>query len=173
MPSQLQAQLTRSSCFPIPMLLTTSGGMSPTRFATTVLETGRRIGLLGIITMTRQRLRCRRKITELGRAWVDKSQEIAFNNLQKNNTTHREQWCNWALSGKDDTCQPFYYLVYEEPDPEVEGSQLKAKVCSLVPLFTLLGYSPLMLFLLGYFLVAAHCCHFWNTHSVALSDQGR
>ena len=65
--------------------------------------------------------------------------------LLKNDMEHRCWWCEWALGG-DDTCRRFYYSIYKEPDSEVEGSQLKAKVCGVTGVFTLLcrSKSPLI-----------------------------
>ncbi|KAH8986206.1 hypothetical protein EDB92DRAFT_1802076, partial [Lactarius akahatsu] len=53
-------------------------------------------------------------------------EEITFNNLPENDTMHQQWWCQWALSGDDNSCCPFYYSTYE-PDLEVEGSKLTVK----------------------------------------------
>ncbi|KAH9013536.1 hypothetical protein EDB85DRAFT_1874808 [Lactarius pseudohatsudake] len=66
----------------------------------------------------------RKKFGERG---LEALEEITFNDLPENDTTHRQWWCQWALSGDDNSCRPFYYSTYEEPDLEVEGSKLTVK----------------------------------------------
>jgi hypothetical protein len=98
--------------------------------------------------------------------------EITFKHLPENDTEHQGWWCEWALGG-DDTCRCFYYSIYEEPDSEVEGSQLKAKVCGRVYTSVLLRVTPHPFsFLLGYFPVPTHRRHFQNTSGLAISNRG-
>ncbi|KAH9032121.1 hypothetical protein EDB85DRAFT_2145677 [Lactarius pseudohatsudake] len=54
----------------------------------------------------------RKKFGERG---LEALEEITFNDLPENDTTHRQ------------CCRPFYYSTYEEPDLEVEGSKLTVK----------------------------------------------
>ncbi|KAH9011186.1 hypothetical protein EDB83DRAFT_2234137 [Lactarius deliciosus] len=67
---------------------------------------------------------CRKRFGERG---LEVLEEITFNDLPKNDTAHRQWWCQWALSGDDNSCRPFYYSTYEEPDLEMEGSKLTVK----------------------------------------------
>ncbi|KAJ3506852.1 hypothetical protein NLJ89_g6637 [Agrocybe chaxingu] len=78
-----------------------------------------------ILKLVEDRLSQWRK--KFGERALEALEEITFNDLPKNDSAHREWWCTWALSGSDDSCQPFYYAAYEEPDPDIEGSQLKIK----------------------------------------------
>ena len=61
-----------------------------------------------------------------GEQGLEALEEITFNDLPTNDTATRSWWCEWALSTGDDTCRPYYYSTYNEP--EDEESQLKAKV---------------------------------------------
>jgi len=66
----------------------------------------------------------RKKIGECG---VDMIEELMFRNLSINGTENRASYCHWALSG-DDSCQPFYYATYKEPESDDEEGQPVAKV---------------------------------------------
>ena len=61
-----------------------------------------------------------------GEHGLEALEEITFNDLPTNDMATRSWWCDWALSTGDDTCRPFYYSTYNEP--EDEESQLQAKV---------------------------------------------
>ncbi|KAH8981900.1 hypothetical protein EDB83DRAFT_2241732 [Lactarius deliciosus] len=62
-----------------------------------------------------------------GERGLEVLEEITFNDLPKNDTAHQQWWCQWALSSDDNSCHPFYYSTYEEPDLEMEGSKLTVK----------------------------------------------
>ena len=64
----------------------------------------------------------------------------------------------------------FLYSTYKEPNPEVKGSQLKAKVRACVYPSALLRV-PLMFVLLGHFPVPSHCLHIQNTHGMAVPNR--
>jgi hypothetical protein len=100
-----------------------------------------------------------------GEHGLEALEEITFNDLPTNDTASRSWWCEWALSTGDDTCRPFYYSTYIEP--EDEESQLKAKVLFVLP-FTHPLRLLLNLFLLGHFSVSTHCCHICNTHRMVI-----
>ena len=100
----------------------------------------------------------RKKFGEHG---LEALEEVTFNDLPTNDTESRSLWCEWALCTGDDSCRPFYYATYNEP--EDEESQLKAKVLFALHLPTLPCHSLFKLFLLGYFSVPTHCCYICDT----------
>jgi len=71
----------------------------------------------------------RKRFGERGLEAID---EVVFNKLTEsgleNNTANRRWWCTWALSHGDDTCRPFYYMIYNEPDTELEGSEAQPTI---------------------------------------------
>jgi hypothetical protein len=65
---------------------------------------------------------------KFGERVLEALEETIFSHLPTNDMANREWWCHWALSGDDDSCKPFYYLKYKEPDPQKAGSRLIANV---------------------------------------------
>jgi len=105
-----------------------------------------------------------------GEHGLEALEEITFNDLPTNDTASRSWWCEWALSTGDETCRPYYYSTYNEP--EDEESQLKAKVLFTLR-FTLLCHSLLKLFLLGHFSIPTHRCHIRNTRRMVIPHRRR